>query len=354
MAVALRCVVQGRGLFGAMVRERLILAVGRLVVLVLLAVAGLLTVVSATVTSVLMPLLAAVPLVLALRRRSPTVGEQTVAQDVAALAGPATAPESAAPPDPLPLGPSSSAVQVHAVPSSYPAARRMVIGYGLRSGVGNIASQLLRRMDQVLLAPLAGVSQLGLYVVAVALAEIPAFALSAVRDVIYATSAAQDDPGLLARATRCVILLTIPTVVVGVAVTPLVLPLLFGEDFSDAVPLAQLALLAFSFEVVWLLLGTGLLAIGRPGLRSAIQVGGVVVSVVALLLLVPPLGALGAALAMIGTRVLLAVASQAAFTRFSGVPVRDCLVPQQQDVRAVWQLLTGLVRRRPRTRPDVS
>ena len=303
IAVFLRSVVQGRERFNILVRERVALALGRLVLLVLLAVAGVLTVVTASVVTALVPLAAALALAPALRLR-PAERE---------VSGPASAP-------------------------SLQQSRRRALSYGLRSGVGHTAGALTQRLDQVLLAPLAGVAELGLYVVAVALAEIPLFAINAVSDIIYARSTAQDDPAMLARALRCLTVVAVPTAAVGIATTPVLLPLLFGRDFAAAVPLAQLLFLGSMVAGSRLLLTTGLLSLGRPGLRSVIQISGVVLTAVGLVVLIPPYGALGAATAMLISQVLTAAAYLMVFSRLSGIAIRVCLVPQKKDFRDVWQL----------------
>lgn len=87
-------------MFASLVRERVVLALGGLVVLVLLAAAGVLTVVTASITTVLLPLAAALA-------RAP---------------GPSAEHEPAA--------------------RSHREGRREVVGYGLRSAVGNTARAL--------------------------------------------------------------------------------------------------------------------------------------------------------------------------------------------------------------------
>jgi O-antigen/teichoic acid export membrane protein len=226
------------------------------------------------------------------------------------------------------------------------AARRAVVRYGLRTWTGTLGSIVLLRLDQVLIAPLAGTRQLGFYAVAAAVGELPSAAFGAVRDVMLATSAERAEPRLAARATRAVIVVLLPVVALGVLAAPAVVPLLFGEDFSDSVPVARLLLVAALASAVDVVLGAGLLAAGRPGIRSLAQIVAAVVLVVGLVVLAPAEGAVGAAAAVLIARVVGAVLTVAAAVRTIGVTPAECFVPTVADARDVAHRLRGVLRRR--------
>jgi O-antigen/teichoic acid export membrane protein len=174
---------------------------------------------------------------------------------------------------------------------------RGLLGYGVRVWVGSLSGMLLSRLDQVLLTPLTGTYQLGLYVVAVSVSELPLIINQAVRDVTFVTDAADSVDERLSSSAR------ISTFLCGVAALALGLtmlwwlPLLFGDDFRDALPVAGVLLAAVVLGTPGSIGGSGLSARGRPGLRSVSLAVACVINIGLLVLLAPVLGAMGAALA---------------------------------------------------------
>ena len=79
---------------------------------------------------------------------------------------------------------------------------RQLHGYGLRAWLGSIAGILLMRLDQLLLTPLAGLQQLGFYVVAVNVAEAALIFNAAVREVVFSKQSSRGDVRQLAHGPR--------------------------------------------------------------------------------------------------------------------------------------------------------
>lgn len=180
---------------------------------------------------------------------------------------------------------------------SRPTPARRAFAYGTKAWLGSVAGILLMRIDQLLVLPLGGATQLGLYAVAVNVSEVPLIINSATREVMFSSDAAQRDnarAGLAARATFIACLLC---AVVVLAPIGWWLPLVFGVEFSGAIPIALLAAVAVVVGVPGSIAGATLSARGRPELRSFSILVACVLNVVLLFLLVPPLGGIGAALA---------------------------------------------------------
>lgn len=213
--------------------------------------------------------------------------------------------------------------------------RSDLLRYGSRVWVGSLSVLLILRLDQVLMAPLTAAAQLGFYAVAVALAEIPSAVSSAVRDVVFSTSATRDDPAVAARACRTVLVVLGGLAVVMVVSTPLAVRLLFGVDFAPAAPMAQIMIAAAVPSGLAAVAGAGLFAMGRPGTLSIAQAAVAVVNTVLVLLLVPAGGGMGAALASLVAYVLLAAVTTSLFVRTSALPLRAVLVPRSGDVRGL-------------------
>jgi O-antigen/teichoic acid export membrane protein len=88
------------------------------------------------------------------------------------------------------------------------------------------------------------------------------------------------------------------SVAVLLAVTaPFVIPFAYGSQFAAAVGPAQILLIGLAADGAAGVLTGFLYGVGRPGLNSWAMGAGLVVTVVLDLLLIPPLGASGAAIA---------------------------------------------------------
>jgi O-antigen/teichoic acid export membrane protein len=172
-----------------------------------------------------------------------------------------------------------------------------LLGYGVRVWVGSLSGMLLSRIDQVLLTPLTGTYQLGLYVVAVSVSELPLIINQAVRDVTFVTDAADSvDDRLTSSARISTFLCAAAALFLGGSMLWW-LPFLFGEDFRDALPVAGVLLAAVVLGTPGSIGGSGLSARGRPGLRSVSLTVACALNITLLVLLAPGLGAMGAALA---------------------------------------------------------
>lgn len=291
--LALRGVVHGRSDFASLNAERWTSVLTRLVLIVALALAGALTVTSAAWATNGTALLAAGYLLW----RARSLFRRT--RDEADRSGP-------------PWG--------------------ALVRYGLRVWAGSLSVLLILRVDQVLMAPLAPAAQLGFYAVAVAVAELPAAAFNAVRDVAFSTSASRADPQVVARACRTAVAVLAPACLALVVIAPPVVVIFFGQDFAPAVPMVRVLFVAAIPSGLATVAGAGLLALDRPGRLGIAQAVVAVVNVAAVVALVPSLGGLGAALASLAAYTLLAVAAVLLFTRASGLGLREVLVPRVSDV----------------------
>lgn len=319
MAVAtLRYVAQGSDRFDLVNRERWVAVVSRLLLIVALAAAGALTVTNAAwVTQGTTLLATAMLLPIAVTR-----GRRRSAPD--------HPPELPAP-----------------SPAAAGTTARMLLVYGVRGWVATLGALVVLRLDQVLVAPFAGTRELGYYAVAVSVAELPAIALLAAREVMLSSTAGRTDPALMARTVRTVIAVALPVCVVGVLVAPVVVPLLFGSAFDPAVPMAQILLLAAVPGGIGFILAAALLGLERPRLASASQAAAAIVLIVGLALFVPSGGAMAAAWVGLVARLTAMGLAAACLVRVTGLGWKALLVPRPADVRElVARLRSQIVLRR--------
>lgn len=246
----LRALSAGRGRWGLIAVERSIGSVARLIAVVTLAAGGNLTIVSATLAISVSMWIGIVAYVGLLRRGT----------------GPAN-----------------------------PVRSGKLLGYGTRVWFGALAGVLLSRVDQLLIAPLSNPAELGIYVVAVAIAELVLVFNNAVRDVYFAEESRAPDMARIAQAARVSTIITFGLAVGAAVVSMWGIPLLFGDEFAAAIVPTWILLAAIVLGNPGSLAGAGLSAYGRPDLRSWSLLVALAANVAAVVLLVPALGAVGAA-----------------------------------------------------------
>jgi O-antigen/teichoic acid export membrane protein len=248
---ALRGAAAGHGDWAAVRNERIIGAVARLAPIAVLAAFGALTVASATVIVVLSPLVGALAFV---RLHRHPKGEATAGQ-------------------------------------------REILAYGWRVWIGSLSGILLSRLDQILLNPLTGPKELGLYVVAVNISDVTLIVMTTVTSIMFTSDARDRDDALLAKTSRLTFLVMIlASVFIGLTL-PLWVEPFFGDGFGGSIPAAWVMLATYAVTAPGVVAGTALGARGSPGSRSLALLIAVVVNCIAVVALSPPLGALGAALA---------------------------------------------------------
>lgn len=219
--------------------------------------------------------------------------------------------------------------------SRRPAERVSPYGFGLKVWVGALAGLVIMRADQVLLGPLAGPEQLGLYVVAVTVGEVPLLLTASFRDVLFARAAGDFDSRVIERAARLAFVTT-TTVCVSIAIfAPVAVPLLFGNEFSEAVEIIFVLLVSVAFGAPGSVAGAALFAIGRPDLRAASLCCAAIVNLGLVASFAPSLGAMGAAVSMLGTNVISNGINLGFSRRFAGVRPASCWILQRNDLRFI-------------------
>ena len=213
---------------------------------------------------------------------------------------------------------------------------RAEIGYGLRGYFGVVTGFAVLRLDQIMLAIVAPTAIIGLYVVAVALAEITATLASSVADALMPEVAAANNPKesalLLGRSLRLMIYAHFLVLIPLWVAAPYVLQVIYGEGFVLATGALRVLLLA---SIVWsagLTVISGLDGFGHPGLSTIARLASTVTTVAALLIFLPRWGIIGAAAAsLLGYGTLLFVALFC-FLRQQQIGLWEFLHPRRGDI----------------------
>lgn len=308
----LRGAAAGLQMWGTIAVDRVLSSVLRLAVLLVLALTETLDVRSAVIAMSLVPVLTGLVFWRVLGRRPPLP-----------------------PDDPLRREDAGAGSEVGGGARVQRPVTADVLAFGSRTWLGSVASMATGRVAQLLTAPLAGTTQLGLLVVAITISDVLFILVTAVRDALFGVSARVDDREQLMAISRSATLVgAAGALAIGVTV-PLWIGPVFGEQFTAATVPTWWLLLAAVANVPGLMAGAGLGAWGRPGLRSASFVVALVVLLAGFVLLVPGRGAVGAGVAAVASGAAMSVFAVAAAARLSGAPASAFVVPRRSDLVAL-------------------
>ena len=231
---------------------------------------------------------------------------------------------------------------------------REQIKFGLQGQAGNILQILNYRFDKYIALAFVGPDGVGIYAVAVGVTESIWFISNAVAVVLVPrlTRAGSDEAASLTPlfCRHTVFLSLLGAAAVG-ALSPWLLPLMFGSDFSPAVT-----------AVWWLLPGTVALAgtkvlaayifsRGKPLINTYITVATLVITVAADLALIPFFGVPGAAAASSLAYSISFVLSLAVYRRLSRLSISRALFITAADLHLYVLAARALLSRRPLAAP---
>jgi len=225
---------------------------------------------------------------------------------------------------------------------------RQSLGFGLRSHIGRVMMSGNYRADQWFVGAIAGSRELGLYSIAVAGAEMLFYVptvLVLVQRPFLVRAERSEARRLAAKGFRTGLVLTAPLVLLGVIFAPFFTVTIFGPEFEGAVDDLRILLIGVFGVLALQQLGNALTAQGRPGLWASAAAVTFVAMIVLDILLIPPFGGEGAAIA---SRVAYTIGGAIAivyFLRYFGGPA-SALVPRLSEVPEYWRTVLRTVRRR--------
>ena len=211
------------------------------------------------------------------------------------------------------------------------------LGFGLKTHAGRMLMVGNYRVDQWFVGAIAGTRELGLYSVAVAGAEVlfylPTVLVVVQRPYLVRASLA-DAARRAARVFRVGVLLTLPAAVAIAILAPPLCTLVFGEDFRGSVDDLRVLVIGALGVVALQQLGNALTAQRRPTLATVAATVGFAVTIALDILLIPPYGGLGAAIASAASYTAGGLVVVVFFLRVFPSRARD-LVPRPREAASL-------------------
>jgi O-antigen/teichoic acid export membrane protein len=224
---------------------------------------------------------------------------------------------------------------------------RESLAFGVRAWIGTLSTAFNERLDQILVALLASETVLGIYATAVNAFDVLLY-LAAAAATAMVPLVARADPALrtgrVLAAFRAVTLVTAGGIAVAAAAGPELIRLVFGAGFHDsAAPFLWLLPGALGFAAL-ALFSSALVASSAPGRSSAGPLVSLLLGTALDFVLVPPLGASGAAIAASAGLLAGGALSLVLYRRLSPFALRALVMPELGDadlLRALAQPLRG-------------
>ncbi|MNI07408.1 Polysaccharide biosynthesis protein [compost metagenome] len=184
---------------------------------------------------------------------------------------------------------------------------KQLITYGLGSYGNDLMGNVSYYIDQIIIVGLLNPAQLGLYAVAVSLSRVVNVFSTSIIVVLFpkASGLSKDEViPLTFRVFRISTCIAILTSILIMLLAPLVLTLLYGPEFQEALHVFRLLLLEVSISGGTMVLAQAFMALGKPKIVTILQGLGLLLVVPMLTLLVPRYGLTGAGIAMLSSVVI--------------------------------------------------
>lgn len=215
---------------------------------------------------------------------------------------------------------------------------KTTLRYGIRDYPGILTEFVNWRLDLMMLVGTASSGALGLYVVALRLADITSTLAGSVGDALLPEVAASKEADQATkvvtrslRLTLCAhLLILIPLWIAA----PYILRFAYGEGFVEVTNVLRLLMFA---SVVWsagAIVISGLNGLGHPGLSAIARIAAAIVMVVALVTLLPRRGIQGAAISSILGYSVMFLVALFWLVRRREITLWECLHPRWDDLPA--------------------
>ena len=220
--------------------------------------------------------------------------------------------------------------------------------YGVRAHVGVVLAVGNRHLDQMILSIALAATDLGLYVVAMTV-EGPLFLAAATMEtLLFPKLASQSDESarqeILGRYFRASLIIVVPATVLFLIFAPWLIGFVFGRAYLPAVDPARILALSGMGYTLKIMLTTYMRAGNRMRIVTQSEGIGILATVIALLLLLPPFGLIGAAIAQVLAFTIPALYMAFQVNRDTGLSITGLFRFERRDLRVFEEFATRYFR----------
>jgi O-antigen/teichoic acid export membrane protein len=227
---------------------------------------------------------------------------------------------------------------------------RTLFTYGIRSYGIDLCGTMALYVDQALVVRVLSPGLMGTYVVALSLSRMLNVFHNSVIMVLFPRAINLPPHRVREISSRAARLSTLLTAVAGcgiISVGPQVLGLLYGAEYRGATAVLRILVVEVVLSGMTLVLAQTFMALGRPGVITALQLTGLLLVVPLMFVLVPRFGLVGAGLSLLLSTTVRLIVLLASFPIVLKIPMPE-IVPSRDDMTFILGLLVRGVSRRPR------
>jgi len=227
---------------------------------------------------------------------------------------------------------------------------RKIILRGVRYFPGILLMVAAKRVNVVVVQDVLGPEGMGAYYGVMRLGEVVTEVALAVGVALFAHSVRSADQSKAivetAKISRVSMAFLAVVSVIALAAADLIVPLMLGEDYAPYVNLYRVAVLCTLVGALWNLLTPVLYAAANPMLTFWLFLPGFMLNLALTLILVPRYGVLGAAYSLLISQLVISASYLAVFRRKFNVGPLSLLVLRPSEVREMFALGLGKIRRK--------
>lgn len=220
-----------------------------------------------------------------------------------------------------------------------------LVVYGAKVHAGELLNSARQKVDQALVALWLPHAELGLYVVALTVANGPLILAQTLGNLAFPKISNQAELGgkavVFGRYLRFTLAVTIVCTAILLPLNPWLIPLLFGQPFGRAATVANIMLIGLPAAGAKILFMSALKAWDRSLVIVRAEAAGLAAASLSLVLLLPSFGIVGAAWSLVAANVVAAAVMAVSLQRSLGLQVLTLFRPTADD----WTLARDLLRR---------
>lgn len=217
---------------------------------------------------------------------------------------------------------------------------RSEFAYGSVIWLGAVFCFLHYRVDQFMIKRMLGISELGVYAIAVTLAEllflIPLSINSALLGRLYNTDTPQAARALLAKTLRLSLWICLLLALLGIPLS-LLIPFFYGAAFAGAVLPTMVLLLGVVFASLATVASQYYFSLGKPLYHLIITGATLLLNIGLNFLLIPSRGITGAAIASSASYLAYGLSYIILLSRRDRFLLRELWLPSSADFRDLWR-----------------
>ncbi len=195
------------------------------------------------------------------------------------------------------------------------------------------------RADQFLIKMMLGIDSLGIYSIAVNLAELAFLVPTSVSNVLTGrlyniNNQVENKKNVTYKTVKYTFYISMVVVFIGMIMTPLI-PIVYGKGFSDAANITLVLFIGIIFASIGKVAYTYFFTEGRPIIHLKVTAITFLTNISFNFILIPFLGMIGAAIASTISYFIYGFLYLVIFVKKEGFTLRELLVPERQDIGAL-------------------